>query len=87
MSIYASDAQLYACFQSLFGTIEGHDPKAADALLKASLAITFNCTSPTASITIDARRAPLEERHDDRHADAAGAQHGNAGDKPQGGAT
>jgi hypothetical protein len=60
MSIYASDAQLYACFQSLFGTIEGHDPKAADALLKASLAITFNCTSPTASITIDARRAPVQ---------------------------
>lgn len=60
MPIYASDSQLYACFQALFGVIETHDPKAADALLKASLAITFNCTSPTASITIDARRAPVK---------------------------
>lgn len=60
MSIYASDSQLYSCFQALFGIIEAHDPKAADALLKSSLAITFNCINPTASITIDARRAPLQ---------------------------
>ena len=60
MSIYASDNQLYSCFQALFAIIETHDPKAADALLKSSLAITFNCTNPTASITIDARRAPLQ---------------------------
>ena len=60
MPIYANDAQLYRCFQSLFGIIETHDPKAADALLKASLAITFQCTHPTASITIDARRAPVQ---------------------------
>jgi hypothetical protein len=59
MPVYASDSQLYSCFQALFGMIEAHDPKAADALLKASLAITFNCTSPTAAITIDARRAPV----------------------------
>lgn len=60
MPIYASDQQLYTCFEDLFGIIESHDPKAADALLKASLAITFNCTRPTASITIDARRAPVK---------------------------
>lgn len=60
MPIYADDAQLYRCFQTLFGIIETHDPKAADALLKASLAITFQCTQPTASITIDARRAPVQ---------------------------
>ncbi len=60
MPIYANDAQLYRCFQTLFGIIETHDPKAADALLKASLAITFQCTQPVASITIDARRAPLQ---------------------------
>ena len=60
MPIYADDAQLYRCFQTLFGIIETHDPKAADALLKASLAITFQCTQPTALITIDARRAPVQ---------------------------
>lgn len=60
MPIYASDTQLYTCFQTLFGIIEAHDPKAADALLKASLAITFNCNTPAASITIDARRAPVQ---------------------------
>ena len=60
MPIYASDAQLYDCFQTLFSLIEAHDPKAADALLKASLAIIFKCSMPTAAITIDARRAPVQ---------------------------
>ncbi len=60
MPIYSSDTQLYTCFRQLFGIIETHDPKAADALLKASLAITFTCNSPTATITIDARRAPVQ---------------------------
>lgn len=60
MPIYANDAQLYDCFQTLFGIIEAHDPKAADDLLKASLAITFKCSTPSASITIDARRAPVQ---------------------------
>lgn len=59
MPIYASDTQLYSCFEELFAVIEGHDPKAAGALLKASLAIRFDCAAPTASITIDARRAPV----------------------------
>ncbi len=60
MSIYSSDAQLYSCFQKLFGIIQSHDPRAADALLRGSLAITFRCTRPDASITIDARRAPVQ---------------------------
>lgn len=60
MSIYASDAQLYSCLRSLFGAIEAHDPKATDALLKASLAITFRCSTPAAAITIDARRSPVK---------------------------
>ena len=59
MSIYSSDEQLYTCFEKLFGVIESHDPKAADALLKASLAIRFECREPQASITIDARKAPV----------------------------
>ncbi len=59
MPIYESDTQLYACFEELFGTIEGHDPQAADSLLKASLAIRFQCRAPAASITIDARKAPI----------------------------
>ncbi len=60
MSIYASDAQLYACLRTLFEIIEQHDPQAADALLKASLAITFNCSTPQAAVTIDARRSPVK---------------------------
>ena len=31
MPIYANDAQLYSCFQTLFRIIEENDPKAADA--------------------------------------------------------
>jgi hypothetical protein len=60
MPVYTRDTQLYSCFQTLFGIIQKHDPTAADALLKASLSIRFNCSSPTAAITIDARRAPVE---------------------------
>ena len=59
MAIYASDTQLYNCFERLFAVIENHDPQAANALLKASLAIRFDCVAPRASITIDARRAPV----------------------------
>ena len=60
MTIYASDTQLYSCFERLFAVIENHDPQAANALLKASLAIRFDCVAPRASITIDARRAPVK---------------------------
>jgi hypothetical protein len=60
MPIYASDAQLYRCFEILFGRIAEYDAKTADALLKASLAIRFNCTRPAAAITIDARRTPVQ---------------------------
>lgn len=59
MPIYSSDTQLYACLAQLFGVIERHDSKAGNALLKASLAIRFNCVAPVASVTIDARKAPV----------------------------
>lgn len=59
MAIYHSDTELYTCFEKLFASIEAHDPRAADALLKANLAIRFDCHSPVASITIDARKAPV----------------------------
>ena len=48
MAIYASDTQLYNCFERLFAVIENHDPQAANALLKASLAIRFDCVAPRA---------------------------------------
>lgn len=60
MAIYQSDSQLYSCFQALFGIIERHDPQASNALLKASLSITFVCTAPKAAITINARKAPVQ---------------------------
>ena len=63
MPIYTSDQQLYACFQQLFAAIERNDSKAGNALLKASLAIRFDCVAPVASITIDARRAPVVVRY------------------------
>ncbi len=59
MAVYASDTQLYTCFEQLFADIERRDPKATNALLKAALAIRFDCAAPAASITIDARRAPV----------------------------
>lgn len=60
MPIYANDAQLYSCFQTLFGIIEEKVPKAADTLLKSAMTIKFNCSAPTAFITINARKAPVQ---------------------------
>ena len=60
MPVYANDAQLYECFQNLFGVIQRQEPGAADALLKSSLAISFLCSAPAATITIDARKRPLQ---------------------------
>jgi len=36
MAVYASDTQLYTCFEQLFADIERRDPKATNALLKAA---------------------------------------------------
>lgn len=59
MPIYHSEAQLYSCLRALFDLIETQEPTATNALLKASLAITFTCSAPAASLTIDARKAPV----------------------------
>lgn len=60
MPIYHSDTQLYSCLRALFDLIAEQEPTATNALLKASLAITFTCSTPAASITIDARKAPVQ---------------------------
>jgi len=60
MAIYASDKQLYACFKALFSKIEEEDAAAAESLLKSKLSIRFQCSDPTAAITIDARKKPVD---------------------------
>ena len=59
MAVYASDKQLYSCFKALFSKIEEEDSEAADSLLKSKLSIRFQCSDPPASITIDARKNPV----------------------------
>lgn len=60
MAIYESDEQLYACFQKLFAQIEEEDDTAAESLLKSKLSIRFQCSEPTAAITIDARKKKVD---------------------------
>lgn len=60
MAIYATDEQLYSCFQALFKRIAEEDEAAADSLLKSKLSIRFQCSEPTAAITIDARKKPVD---------------------------
>jgi len=60
MAIYATDKQLYACFKTLFSKIEKEDATAAESLLKSKLSIRFQCSDPTATITIDARKKPVD---------------------------
>lgn len=60
MAIYAGEEQLYACFKALFKRIEQGDETAAHALLKSKLSIRFRCSDPTAAITIDARKKPVD---------------------------
>jgi hypothetical protein len=59
MAVYANDKQLYSCFRALFGKIEEEDSAAAESLLKSKLSIRFQCSEPTAAITIDARKKPV----------------------------
>lgn len=60
MTVYASDKQLYGCFETLFSRIEEEDKKAAESLLKSKLSIRFRCSDPTADILIDARKKPVQ---------------------------
>jgi hypothetical protein len=57
--VYASDKQLYSCFRALFNKIEEEDAAASESLLKSKLSIRFQCSEPTATITIDARKNPV----------------------------
>jgi len=59
MAVYASDEQLYSCFRALFNKIEEEDAAAGKSLLKSKLSIRFQCSDPTAAITIDARKKPV----------------------------
>ena len=60
MAIYATDEQLYSCFQTLFQRIAAEDEAAAESLLKSKLSIRFQCSEPTAAITIDAKNKPVD---------------------------
>ncbi len=60
MPVYSQDTQLYAALQALFALIEKREPGATTALLKVALSIRFNCYTPDAMVTINARRAPVE---------------------------
>ena len=70
MAVYTSDTQLYSCFKALFNKIEEEDSTASESLLKSKLSIRFQCSEPTAAITIDARKKPLN------------IAYGSAGNKP-----
>ena len=59
MAVYASDKQLYSCFKALFSKIEEEDTEVTESLLKSKLSIRFRCSEPTAAITIDARKKPV----------------------------
>jgi len=59
MAIYVSAEQLYPCFQALFKRIEEEDAAAGESLLKSKLSIRFQCSDPTAAVTIDARKKPV----------------------------
>ena len=59
MAVYTSDKQLYSCFKTLFSKIEEEDAAASESLLKSKLSIRFQCSEPSAAITIDARKNPV----------------------------
>lgn len=60
MAVYADTQQVYDCFRTLFERIEQQEPEAANKLLKARVVIRFQCSAPTAELTIDARQPPVE---------------------------
>ncbi len=60
MSIYVSDELMYSVFKDLFDRIQAVDPSATESMVRSGLVIRFQCTKPTAQVTIDARQAPLK---------------------------
>lgn len=60
MPFFADSEQFYACTRALFARIEESDPGAADAILASRLLIRIRCTGPSAELTIDGRRRPVQ---------------------------
>ena len=59
MPVYASEEQLYTCFKALFKKIAEVDEAASETLLASKLTIRFRCSEPSAEITFDARKKPV----------------------------
>lgn len=59
MAKFTDSEQLYTCMRLLFAQIETENPQAVEVVLKSKLAIRFNCSIPTAQVTIDARKRPF----------------------------
>lgn len=59
MAKFTDSEQLYTCMRVLFAQIEAENPQAAEAVLNSRLAIRFNCSAPSAQVTIDARKRPF----------------------------
>jgi hypothetical protein len=60
MAVYADAESLYASLRRLFDQIQVEDPAAADAILASRLVIGLHCTAPSAQLTIDGRRRPVQ---------------------------
>jgi hypothetical protein len=60
MPVYANADQFYACTRVLFTRIEEEAPTAAEEILASRLMIRLRCTKPTAEITINGRRRPVQ---------------------------
>lgn len=59
MPIYVSDKLMYSVFGDLFDRIQTTDRSAAESMLRSGLVIRFQCENPSAQVTFDARRPPL----------------------------
>ena len=60
MSFFTDTDHFYAVTKALFAQIEEQDPGAADAILASRLVIHLRITAPTAELTIDGRRRPVQ---------------------------
>jgi hypothetical protein len=60
MPVYAGSDQLYSCLKVLFERIQEEDSQTAQAVVSSHLIIRLSCKLPSAVVTINGRKNPLQ---------------------------
>jgi hypothetical protein len=60
VAFFADTGQFYDCTRLLFDRIQDQEPSAADGITAAHMVFRLRCSRPSAEITLNGRKRPLE---------------------------